>query len=1028
MKAFAPFRLDPANQCLWRTTASGEDERVLLTPSEFAVLDYLVAHAGRLVTHQELLDAVWPGTAIEPQAVKSKIFHLRRALDDDPKNPRFIETLARRGYRFLRKLDEPVADATPAPAGTRLVGREAVLAELWQCLRQAGAGKLQVVFITGEPGIGKTAVAEEFLRQVAASDRATRVAHGQCVEGLGSKEGFYPVLEALGELWRGPDAGQLVDTLAAHAPTWLVQFPALLTRQHRETLKQEILGATRERMLREICEALEAIAVSSPLLLVLEDLHWADASTLDLISALARRRMPARIMLVATYRPTDAARSTQPLHSVKRDLVARQLCREMVLDPLTETEIAAYLSGGQSAAGDTRELASLIRRHTEGNPLFMIAVLDHLVERGFVRRDDGWRLQRPAADISLEVPESLRDMIAAQIERLGEPEQRMLEVAAIGGMTFAPAIAAPSGDMDVVPFDDCCDALARRGHILRLADTRQLPDGTVVQRYAFAHALYREVLYARQAPARRATLHRRRAERLEQVFAAALDEATTDLALHFEKGADWPRAVKYLRRAADLAASRGVLEEARVNLQHALELAERLPLSERSLAETGILNELADMYLGTFDPRAVDVLTLLRERAARYGLVDVEAKALVDLAYPLAWGSRDRGLEVIEEALRLSYAQAEPLFRARIRAPCMMRRIWTTGWSADDAAEGARELAGIRRRGTEQDAAWHVIDGYVVGLFSSAYRSTIRELVEALAILTRGHGDGMYLSYAHSVREFIVPWCRILLGEWGEALRELDAAIALAEKNGDAYRTHTLLLIRALGLLHAMNFAAVRAICDSLLPALEHPGRAPWRRWCLTIGGAAEVGLGNREAALDRLMTAGEEMDRHAVLGDWYWRLYQRWALTNLSLSIGDLARARDDGESFLASAKATAERTWQGLAWVANARIALASGDARRAQDLITSALATIEGVEVPVAAWQVHATAADLARGRGDDAAAARHREASGEIVLGLAASLGPKEEELRRTFLAASPVAKVLAGSPHGPLDREDRAAAV
>jgi tetratricopeptide (TPR) repeat protein len=535
------------------------------------------------------------------------------------------------------------------------------------------------------------------------------------------------------------------------------------------------------------------------------------------------------------------------------------------------------------------------------------------------------------------------------------------------------------------------------------------------------------VLYARQAPARRATHHRRRAEQLEQVFAATLDDVTTELALHFEKGADWPRAVKYLRRAADLAASRGVLEEASVNLQHALEVAERLPLSERSLAETGILNELADMYLGTFDPRAVDVLTLLRERAARYGLVDVEAKALVDLAYPLAWGSRERGLEVIEEALGLSYAQAEPLFRARIRAPGMMRRIWTRGWSADDATEGARELAGIRRHGTEQDAAWHVIDGYVVGLFSSAYRTTIRELVEALATLTRAHGGSTYLSYAHSVREFIVPWCRILLGEWGEALRELDTGISMAEKNGDPFRAQTLLLTRALALLLAMDFAAVRAICDSLLPALEHPGRGPWRRWCLTIGGAAEVGLGNGEAALDRLLTAGEEMDRHAVLGDWYWRLYQRWALTNLWLSTGDLARARDVGELFLAGASATAERTWQALAWEANARIALASGDTRRAQELVNRAVAAIAGVETPVAGWQAHATAADVARALGDDAAATHHREVSGEIVLGLVASLGPKEEDLRRTFLAAPPVAKVLGGSPRLPLDREDRAAA-
>jgi hypothetical protein len=267
-----------------------------------------------------------------------------------------------------------------------------------------------------------------------------------------------------------------------------------------------------------------------------------------------------------------------------------------------------------------------------------------------------------------------------------------------------------------------------------------------------------------------------------------------------------------------------------------------------------------------------------------------------------------------------------------------------------------------------------------------------------------------------------------LLGEWGEALRELDVAIALAEKNGDAYRAQTLLLIRALALVHAKDFPAARAICDSLMPALEHPGRAPWRRWCLTIGGAAEVGVGNREAALDWLSTAGEEMDRHAVLGDWYWRLYQGWGLTNLWLSSGDLARARADGELFLASAEATAERTWQGLASEANARIALAAGDTRRAEDLVSRALTAIKGVEAPVAGWQVHATAADVARVLGDDAAATSHREASGEIIVGLVASLGPQYEGLQRTFLAAPRVAQVLGPDPHLPLDRENRAATV
>src|SRR5687768_9306236 len=119
------FRLDPVNQCLWRRTGSGEHERVLLTLTEFGVLNHLVEHAGRLVTHRELLDAVWPRTAIEPQAVKSNIFRLRRVLDDDPKRPRFIETLPRRGYRFVGTLEEGVTEeARPQAPETRLVGRD----------------------------------------------------------------------------------------------------------------------------------------------------------------------------------------------------------------------------------------------------------------------------------------------------------------------------------------------------------------------------------------------------------------------------------------------------------------------------------------------------------------------------------------------------------------------------------------------------------------------------------------------------------------------------------------------------------------------------------------------------------------------------------------------------------------------------------------------------------------------------------------------------------------------------------------
>ena len=1013
MKEFGPFRLDRVNQCLWRSQGSGEDERILLTPTEFAVLAYLVEHAGRLVTHEELLDAVWPRTAIEPQAVKSKVFHLRRVLGDDSKQPCFIETVQRRGYRFVAKIAGDLAnDPIGTASQTMVVGREHSLNELWQGLRAARNGKLEIVFLSGEPGIGKTAVTEEFCRQVVSRDRTVRVARGQCVEGFGSKEAFYPVLEAVGQLCQSPGGARLVETLASRAPTWLVQFPALLTERHRETLKQEILGATRERMLREIVGALESVAQATPLLIVLEDLHWTDPSTLDLISALARHRGPSRIMLIATYRSTDVTRSTQPLHALKRDLVARHLCREIVLEPLRENAIVEYLVGRGAASDQANELASLLHRTTEGNPLFVIAVLEQLLERDAVEPEHGWRLRLSPAQISADVPESLRQMIIAQIDRLSDAEQRVLEVGSIAGMSFAPAICAPTVNMDSVVFDECCEVLARRGQVLRLGPTRELPNGTIVQRYEFVHALYREVLYQRQAPGRRAMLHRRRAEQLEEVFQPALDDVASELAHHFEKGVDWVRAVRYRRRAAELAVRRYALEEARANLQHALDLTASLPASARAEAETEILASLSEMDVVTFDRRAVETLSRFRDHAARYGLVEAEAKALVNLVLPLAWTDAQKALDVIDDALRLSDRPLEPLARARIRAACMQRRIGVRGWSAEDALECTRALDEIRQYGTQTEVAWHTIDCSWVDFNGSEYRTAHRNVLASLAALKNGDDANTYLNYAVAYwnSDLIVPWSLNLLGEWGAALQDLDTRIARAERNADSHRRVLLLLSRMWVQLNALDFGAARDTGVSLLPALPHHVEDPTRRICLVQTGAAEAGLGNYDAALELLLTARDEMDSQTVITDWYRRLMLQWALTNLWLERGDLARAGEEGARFIEHASTTAEATWRGLAWEASARIAMASRDLPRALELSEKAIETVERIEAPVAGWRVYATAAEIARARCDMAMAARHQEKSREIVRKLAASL-KSHEALRQTFLGAKAVRRVL-----------------
>ena len=629
---FGSFRLDMANQCLWRG-----DTRVSLMPKPFAVLQYLVEHPGRLVTHDQLLGAIWPDTYVQPEVLRRYVLEIRRSLGDRAEAPQFVRTFPKRGYQFIAAVteDSPLpARENASPAAKHLVGRSAPLAGLDRCLMQALEGRRQVVFVVGEPGVGKTSLVDAF-QHASAAIGGVAVARGQSVEGFGGKEAYYPLLEAMGRLARGRLRSLVVDTFTTCAPTWLIQLPSLLPPEQHAALQRELLGASRERMVRELCEALEVLTHSVPLVLILEDLHWADNCTLDIISAIARRREHAKLLLLGTFRPADLILSASPLKALRQDLLLHHLSHEVELERLDEWDVGEYLAAEFTPGDLPAGLAVIIHRHSDGNPLFMTAMLDHLIRQDVLSQVDGrWMLTTPLEQVDPGVPETLRQMLEMQLQHTTEAEQRLLTCASVVGQRFTPCAVAMLSD-DSAELEQLCEGLVQRQQFLKAAGTRDYACGTTAVEYEFRHWLYRDVLYRRLNPGSRVGFHRRLAEGFVALGPLVQSEMAAEIALHFEEGHEYERAVHYLLLTAQTAERRYAHGQAVAILEHAGQLLPRIPQPRRAALDLQILATTGNAYyaLGEMD-RAADAYDSMARRAANAGLLTVQAEALTRLAHP----------------------------------------------------------------------------------------------------------------------------------------------------------------------------------------------------------------------------------------------------------------------------------------------------------------------------------------------------------------------------------------------------------
>jgi len=307
-----------------------------------------------------------------------------------------------------------------------------------------------------------------------------------------------PILDALTQLARTAQGTTVVDTLRQYAPMWLLEMPGLLTGAEREQLKREVEGTTRERMLRELADALEVITTETPLVLVLEDLHWSDYPTLDMLAALARRGEPARLLVIGTYRPAEVALAHHPVKRMKQELEAHGHCTEIALSPFDEAAVTVYLQKRLTASDmePLNEIANAVYHRTEGNPLFVVHLVNDLIARGAIEAGAGqWKVSNAQRDLTLDVPSNVQQLIERQIERLDDDTQRLLEGASATGVTFVAAVAVAATGKDLNWVEQRCEELAQQQHLLCPAGVAQLADGVLSSRYEFTHVMYQSVLY-----------------------------------------------------------------------------------------------------------------------------------------------------------------------------------------------------------------------------------------------------------------------------------------------------------------------------------------------------------------------------------------------------------------------------------------------------------------------------------------------------------------------------------------------------
>src|SRR5215467_6196782 len=508
---FGPFSLFPDRFVLASDGASQQ-----LTPRLLAVLQYLIRNRDRVVTKEELINEVWNGSFIEEGIVARTVSTLRALLGDVAESPKYIQTVSRVGYRFIHPVNIQYDDSSLLAGKSdiatrnckhRFVGRHEEISLFNQRLAKCEQGTGSILCFSGPSGIGKTALCETLLSQAEGRAMAAR---SRCAPGLSVTELYAPFIDAFTDLFNSSTEPDLRQRLKEVAPVWSSQAAAALGQG---TDNSGSVGDPRNSLARQFVAAMTEVSRKQPLILFVDDFHWADTASVHLVGFLSLRLAQLRLLLVTTDR-CELLRSAHPFAQLSRELELKGTCHRVRLNALSFEEVAEYVEFAAPSLSDAKEsLARCVYRHSEGNPFFMISALRYFKSIGALSEIDGkWCVEPGFSDTALKIPPNVEKLLLHSLEQLELEDQYLLRVASLQGVEFDSATVSEVSGVSITEVEERLRACSRVHELIRhLWDSE--PNGVAqTQHYRFVHALFWKALQDSIVPSRKTALGSKIAE------------------------------------------------------------------------------------------------------------------------------------------------------------------------------------------------------------------------------------------------------------------------------------------------------------------------------------------------------------------------------------------------------------------------------------------------------------------------------------------------------------------------------------